>query len=52
MLLRSTIDDLSLGPQVTAHNDAGVGRPLKLWKGVKTYDACTGRKFDLRAAVL
>ena len=25
---------------------------LKLWKGVKTYDACTGRKFDLRAAVL
>jgi hypothetical protein len=22
------IDDLSLGPQVTAHNDAGVGRPL------------------------
>jgi hypothetical protein len=25
---------------------------LKLWKGVKTYDACTGRKFDLHAAVL
>jgi hypothetical protein len=25
---------------------------LKLWKGVKTYDAFTGRKFDLRAVVL
>ena len=25
---------------------------LDLWKGVKTYDACTGKKFDLRAAVL
>jgi hypothetical protein len=25
---------------------------LELWKGVSTYDACTGRKFDLRAAVL
>ena len=27
-LLRSTIDDLSLGPQVTAHNDVGIGRSL------------------------
>ncbi|XP_066358199.1 uncharacterized protein [Miscanthus floridulus] len=25
---------------------------LDLWKGVSTYDACTGRKFNLRAAVL
>jgi hypothetical protein len=25
---------------------------LELWKGVSTYDAYTGRKFDLRAAVL
>jgi hypothetical protein len=25
---------------------------LDLWKGTSTYDACTGRKFDLRAAVL
>jgi hypothetical protein len=25
---------------------------LELWKGVSTYDACTGRKFDLRAVVL
>ena len=25
---------------------------LDLWKGVSTYDACTGKKFDLRAAVL
>jgi hypothetical protein len=25
---------------------------LDLWKGVKTYDACTGDTFDLRAAVL
>jgi hypothetical protein len=25
---------------------------LELWKGVSTYDACTGRKFDLRVAVL
>jgi hypothetical protein len=25
---------------------------LELWKGISTYDACTGRKFDLRAVVL
>jgi hypothetical protein len=25
---------------------------LELWKGVSTYDACTGRKFDLCAVVL
>jgi len=25
---------------------------LELWEGVSTLDACTGRKFDLRAAVL
>ncbi|XP_066334495.1 uncharacterized protein [Miscanthus floridulus] len=25
---------------------------LDLWKGVSTYDACTGRKFNLHAAVL
>jgi hypothetical protein len=25
---------------------------LELWKGVSTYDPCTGRKFDLRAAML
>jgi hypothetical protein len=25
---------------------------IKLWEGVSTYDACTGKKFDLRAAVL
>ncbi|XP_066396301.1 uncharacterized protein [Miscanthus floridulus] len=25
---------------------------LDLWKGVSTYDACTGRKFNLRAAML
>jgi hypothetical protein len=25
---------------------------LELWKGASTYDACTGRKFDIRAAVL
>ena len=25
---------------------------IDLWKGVRTFDACTGKKFDLRAAVL
>jgi len=25
---------------------------LKLWEGVRTYDAFTGSKFDLRVAVL
>ena len=25
---------------------------LELWKGVTTFDACTGQKFDLRATVL
>ena len=36
--------DLSLEPLIE--------ELLELWKGVSTYDACTGRKFDLRAVVL
>ena len=42
----------SLGKDFDLFLEPLIEELLDLWKGVSTYDACTGRKFNLRAAVL